>query len=75
MLFNGRLADEAGQGILQEESVGEHGIADTAADIGIPHPATTIALGGVPNIVLHRQVRRIRPDLPDAVEQRIRGLK
>ena len=69
------IVDQVVHGVLHEEMVCKDRINDSSTHVQVSHPAATVPLGSVPDIVLHAQVRRVSPYSPDAVEQGIKDSK
>ena len=54
--LTGAGPDEAVERVFDEEAVAEDVVDDAAADVGVAHPAAAVALGRVPDVVLHAEV-------------------
>ncbi len=72
MRLDGQRADEASERVFNEELVAEDVVDHASADVGVAHPAAAIALGSVPDVVLHAEVTGVGAGFPDAVEERVR---
>ena len=64
---------EAAEGVFEEGLVAEGGGEDAGFDVDVADPAATVALGGVPEAVLHAEVGGVGAGLPDAVEEGVGG--
>ena len=75
MVPGGAVVQQAGERVFHQEAVGEDVVDDAAGDVQIAGPASAVALGRVPDAVLHAEMRGVGPGLPDFVEQRVGGLE
>ena len=64
-------APEGGEVLLHEEPIREDVVDDFAGDLHVAAPKQPVALGAVVDVLLHPQVRRVGPRVPDLREERV----
>ena len=75
VVTGGAVVQQVGERVFHQEAVGEDVVDDAAGDVQIAGPASAVALGRVPDAVLHAEMRGVGPGLPDFVEQWVGGLE
>ena len=75
MLLDRRRAHEPVERVFHQEAIAEDVVDGAPAHLEVAHPAATVTLRRVPDVVLHAEMRCVRADGPHQVQLRIGRLE